>query len=97
MPRENRNTMSARNPKRPANAGRDPYLWRRGFSVAANAAAVGPGGLGLYRPIVLNLEQAADAAAKARASRRSAGGWIYNVADLDAWLAKHLKNEHVSR
>ena len=91
MPRENRNTMSARNPERPANAGRNansydgvvsPSQQTRRLSVkeASNYT-------GLSCSTLNKLRCSGRGPRFAKIGRRV----VYDVADLDTWLAKHLK------
>ena len=91
MPRENRNTISARNAERPSNAGGNlgsydsvvsPPPQTRRLSVEEASSYTG-----LSCSTLNKLRCSGGGPRFAKVGRRV----IYNVADLDAWLAKHLK------
>ena len=76
MPRENRNTMTAHNSKRPSHAG------QRHLSVkeASNYT-------GLSHSTLNKLRCSGGGPRFAKIGRRV----LYDIADLDSWIATHLK------
>ena len=91
MPRENRNTMSARNPKRPANAGRNPDSYDGVVSPSQQTRRLSvkeaSNYTGLSFSTLNKLRCSGQGPRFAKIGRRV----VYDVADLDSWLAKHLK------
>ena len=86
--------MSDRNPKRPVNAGRNPYDYRNQDSVASPSPQMrrlsvqeASNYTGLSCSTLNKLRCSGQGPRFAKVGRRV----LYNVADLDAWLAKHLK------
>ena len=90
MPRENRNTMSARNPDRPANAGRNPNSYDgvifRSQQTRRLSVKEASNYTGLSCSTLNKLRCSGRGPRFAKIGRRV----VYDVADLDTWLAKHL-------
>ena len=97
MPRENRNTMIAPNPKRSSNAGGkldfcdsvaspSPQTQRLSVKGAANYT-------GLSCSTLNKLRCSGGGPRFAKIGRRV----IYNIADLDTWLEQHLKTSTSSQ
>ena len=91
MPRENRNTMSASKPKRPANAGRNPDSYDGVVSLSQQTRRLSVKEVSNYTGLscsTLNkLRCSGQGPRFAKIGRRV----VYDIADLDSWLAKHLK------
>ena len=97
MPREKRNTIGERNAERPSNAGENlgsydsvvfpsPHLRRLSVEEASNYT-------GLSCSTLNKLRCSGGGPRFAKVGRRV----IYNVADIDVWLAKHLKTSTSSQ
>ena len=93
MPRENRNTISDRNAERPSNAGENesvafpqPRLRRLSVEEASRFT-------GLSCSTLNKLRCRGGGPRFAKVGRRV----IYDVADLDNWLANHLKTSTSSQ
>ena len=91
MPRENRNTMSARNPKRSANAGQNPDSYdgvaspsRQTRRLSVKVAAYHTG---LSCSTLNKLRCSGRGPRFAKIGRRV----LYDIGDLDGWIAGHLK------
>ena len=97
MPREDRNTMSARNPKRPANAERNPDSYDGVVSSSLQTQRLSVKGASNYTGLscsTLNKLRCSGGGPRfAKIGRRV----MYNVADLDTWLEQHLKTSTSSQ